>query len=683
MRNFIVSCRIFLVAMAAGFVSVPANAQITRLPSVDSFFDFETIYSPQLSPDGKRLAVLRDEGEDRFLLIKDVEDSSNDTGVNLKGLEPLSVQWANNERVLVRLLIEQDVKLPGGYRVRDEDGNVSRTVKGYQIIRTMAVDTTGQNSVLLFASSKKKVQRSRDISSVTSILPSDPDHILMPVWIDPRLRLFKVNIHSGDAVEVHEDNAKTYAWKVDQNGYPVVRFDMSSGGRWVKVFVRASGEKKWSRLMKVRREDIKSFTPLGPTSDPTIYYVSARPEGADKAGIYKYDLVNKKYLEAVSTHDRVDLSSALQDQEGNYAGVVYNDRRLTYDFKDPVMAAHYKAINTFFDNAENVRARQVSADGKRWLLGVDGPQNPGGIYVYDSVRKHIEPIANYSEDLEATVLGATRIIDYTSRDGTALYGLLTNPSQGSGTAGTPPLIVLPHGGPEARDYYGFDPMVQFLASRGYRIWQPHFRGSSGYGKAFAEAGYGEWGGLMQDDVTDGVEHLIKTGQARRGKICIAGISYGGYAALMGAVKTPDLYACAMSINGVTDLVDMAQFDLKKFGKSSDEADYVRKAMGDPKTDAVRMSAHSPARQAAKIKIPVSIVQGMDDNTVPLQQARLMNTALQGAGQKPDYLELPGVGHSLYGADPNSTSANPDNAYGYKRTLREMETFFGKHLKEAP
>src|SRR5690606_12942613 len=153
-----------------------------------------------------------------------------------------------------------------------------------------------------------------------------------------------------------------------------------------------------------------------------------------------------------------------------------------------------------------------------------------------------------------------------------------------------PLILMPHGGPEVRDVFMYDRDTQFLATRGYAVFRPNFRGSSGYGRAFAEAGYGEWGGRMQDDLTDAVAHLVSTGVADPERICIVGISYGGYAALAGAAFTPDLYRCAVSIAGISDLVEHARYVIRE--GDEEERDYIRRSIGDPRQDRDRLLARS-------------------------------------------------------------------------------------------
>jgi dipeptidyl aminopeptidase/acylaminoacyl peptidase len=229
-----------------------------------------------------------------------------------------------------------------------------------------------------------------------------------------------------------------------------------------------------------------------------------------------------------------------------------------------------------------------------------------------------------------------------------------------------PVVILPHGGPEWRDSYEFDWLPQFLATRGYAVLQPQFRGSIGYGEAFRQAGYRQWGGLMQDDLTDGVRHLVATGIANPNRVCIVGASYGGYAALAGAAFTPDLYACAASISGVSDLPSMLGTQRRNFGTDSDSVAYWADHIGpanDPNT-----IAKSPSRSASSVRAPVLLLHGADDSVVPIQQSKTMERALTEAGKSVTLVTLPGEDHWL------SRTATRT------RVLQELETFLAKRLQ---
>jgi dipeptidyl aminopeptidase/acylaminoacyl peptidase len=202
-----------------------------------------------------------------------------------------------------------------------------------------------------------------------------------------------------------------------------------------------------------------------------------------------------------------------------------------------------------------------------------------------------------------------------------------------------------------RDHLDFDAWTQFLAAQGYAIFQPNFRGSDGFGKKFKESGWGEWGGKMQDDITDGLDALIADGSVDPARVCIAGASYGGYAALAGAVKTPEKYRCAISVSGISDLDSLVKWERgdwrRGLGWADDSEGYqhILKMIGDPGKDAARLDATSPAQHAAAaLKVPVLLIHGEEDTVTPISQSEKMAKALDRAGQKAEFIRLPQVGH---------------------------------------
>jgi dipeptidyl aminopeptidase/acylaminoacyl peptidase len=286
----------------------------------------------------------------------------------------------------------------------------------------------------------------------------------------------------------------------------------------------------------------------------------------------------------------------------------------------------------------------ASDDGKSILFYVEGPSNAPAYYVYSVDAKNIADLGSVRESLANKALPTASVFTWKSRDGLDLTGYLTRPA-GAADARSLPLVVMPHGGPEARDLLTFDGEVQFFASRGYGVFQPNFRGSDGYGEAFARRGYGEWGRKMQDDVADGLKALIESGAADPNRVCIVGVSYGGYAALAGAALTPDLYRCAVSRAGVTDLAEFLQSRKRRFGADSDAYHYWLESIGDPETDAAKLAAASPARMADRIRIPVLLLHGTDDEIVPYEQSDLMKKALDKAGHPTELLRFEGEDHS--------------------------------------
>ena len=257
-----------------------------------------------------------------------------------------------------------------------------------------------------------------------------------------------------------------------------------------------------------------------------------------------------------------------------------------------------------------------------------------------------------------TNLGARRTLDFQrlsgcellkvqTRDGAQIEAYLTSPLGGA----PGPLVVMPHGGPEVRDQRGFDRQVQVLAAQGWWVLQPNFRGSGGYGLDFAKQGWRRWGDRMQEDVEDAVAQAVRDKGLDASRVAVMGTSYGGYAALMGAVRRPDLYKAAIAICGVADLPDMLAWEKREDDTPTKEIyDFWTKRIGDPETEGPMLETASPRRRASEIVCPVLLVHGVDDGIVPVIQSRIMHRALRDAGKTVDLVEVPDAGHADWDTD---------------------------------
>jgi dipeptidyl aminopeptidase/acylaminoacyl peptidase len=257
-------------------------------------------------------------------------------------------------------------------------------------------------------------------------------------------------------------------------------------------------------------------------------------------------------------------------------------------------------------------------------------------------------------------------ISFAARDGFKVRGYLTLPAGNAGSK--PPLVVLPHGGPWLRDYWGFDSEVQFLANRGYAVLQVNFRGSAGFGRKFLEAGYQEWGAAMQDDVTDAVKWVIAEGLVDPDRVGIYGASYGGFAAMAGLCFTPELYRCGVNVCGVTDMRTLIQ-NLpaeKKLLRANME-----RLVGDPKEDSELLKRRSPQHNVERIAVPVLLAYGQEDTVVEIKQGDRFHRELKRNGKEVKYLVFPDEGHGFFRRE------NQLKFYG------ELEQFLDRHLKSAP
>jgi len=257
----------------------------------------------------------------------------------------------------------------------------------------------------------------------------------------------------------------------------------------------------------------------------------------------------------------------------------------------------------------------LSDDRNRALVFSSAADDPGTYYVYDRTTRRIEGFGSPYEQLNGHRFAPVRAVTFRSRDGVDLHGYLTLPP-GRAERGLP-LILMPHGGPFARDSWEFDPWVQFLASRGYAVLQVNFRGSTGYGRAFAERGYGQIGTGMIDDLEDGVDWLVGQAIADSHRVCAMGASYGGYAALWAPIRHPERYRCAISFAGVSDVRAMLRYDRRLFAAPRYSREWQRRVQGEERTD---LDAISPLQQAARLTVPVLIVHGERDRNVPPSQS---------------------------------------------------------------
>jgi dipeptidyl aminopeptidase/acylaminoacyl peptidase len=406
---------------------------------------------------------------------------------------------------------------------------------------------------------------------------------------------------------------------------------------------------------------------VGPSDQAGKYYVLARPPGKDRVGLYLYDLEKELFGEPLIENPTYDLISAQVSRDGKHViRHCYRAHVRICSFSDAKIDAHMKGIRKYFEESANVYTFDSSEDGKSILLYVEGPREPPSYYIYLTEKRGIDVIGAVRKALLTTTRPRAAVISYKARDGRDLTGYLTAPVSADANTRLP-LVLMPHGGPEMRDTLTFDPWVQYLVARGYAVFQPNFRGSDGFGKAFAESGYGEWGRKMQDDLTDGVKALVDAGTADPARVCIVGASYGGYAALAGAALTPDLYKCAVSIAGISDLDDFIGWRKRNWGRDSEGYTYWLKAIGDPDKDEARLREVSPLARAASIKIPVLLVHGSEDFVVPIAQSKAMKKALDKSGRKTELITLEKEGHS-YWSDENE-----------KLTMTAIDNFLWQHL----
>ncbi|HUQ11728.1 MAG TPA: prolyl oligopeptidase family serine peptidase [Steroidobacteraceae bacterium] len=657
-----------LVCLTTTGLAQDAAGKPTRAPTLDELYSELTLVDTAISPSGRYVAAIVRREKDDILLYFDLTTGERkplqkvaftDAGKGLM-FYMISVQWKTDEKLLLRS------------RVRPEDANKFFTVSSTKISklgdRMYSVDRSTAKVVALLADNlnASALEGVFDLGAMKSILPRDPQHILMELDGFNGRSLYKVDVESGRGEQVERPSESVVGWWLDADGAPVVRVSIIN--RDVRLYRKEDG--KWREFYRMRQRDRKEapeYDPIGPSSEPDKYYVLAHPPGHDRLGIYLYDLKKEQFGEPVIENATYDIESAHVARDGSrVTRYCYYAHVRICEFTDPKINAHMRGLRKYFAESANLYIFDSSEDSKNFLLWVEGPGEPPAYYYYQTEKKDIQLLGSQRKILDDLAKPTASVVSWKSRDGRDLNGYLTMPANTAGV-GKLPLVVYPHGGPEVRDYLSYDSWVQFMVARGYVVFQPNFRGSAGFGRQFAESGYGQWGGAMQDDITDGVKALVDKGTVDPSRVCIVGASYGGYAALAGAALTPDVYKCAVSVAGISDLDDMISWSKRTYGSDSEVLKYVHKVMGDPDKDAARIRAVSPAQQVDKIRIPILLVHGTDDGIVPIAQSRLMKKVLDKSGRKTELIELEKEGHGGW------------EIYNEVKVLRAIDQFLWKNL----
>ncbi|RAK67298.1 S9 family peptidase [Phenylobacterium kunshanense] len=640
-----------------------------RPPTIDELLAEPHLRDAAISPDGEQLAILRTQpgGDGKttaYVTLSRMADlSAPPAVVKLGEQKAQQVEWANNERLLIWITFDADD------RGRPYGVVFYGTFVPIPVRRVVSVDLEGKNPVVMFSGTPAVLRRGFDASRVVDFVKDDPRHILMQAWNESRgaYALYRVDVYTGEAELVEQGAPATDYW-LTQDGVAMLRVDTNARGTVGWIYGRAPGEKDWKLVRRSRFNELKKFPDfdvVGPTPRAGVFLVCQRPEGRDTRVIRTFDLATLEFGEVVAERPDRDLEGAFVDESQRLVASAYWDDRLNYHFADPALAPHFRAVNAALKNACNVQLYDIDTDHRRLLFRTTGPQEPGAFVVYDRERKALEYVGHAKPWLSPDRLARTEALRVKTRDGAEITAYLTTPVGAGG--GPLPMVVMPHGGPELRDTLDWDTSAQALAARGWLVLQPNFRGSGGYGQAFADQGRRQWGDRMQADIEDAVDHVVTAGRADAKRLAIFGASFGGYSALMGAVRRPQAYKAVVSVAGDADLLETLAFSRREDGADSPAYAYWRGSIGDPKADEAMLVRASPARRAAEIAAPVLLIHGTDDRIVDPRQSRLMAKALKTAGKGCELVELNGEGHNNW------------DAATWKTVLEKATAFIGERI----
>jgi len=590
---------------------VVANAAVAaeQIP-VEDFFKRSPFTGFQLSPDGKYLAAIAPINERRNIAVIDLETRQARAVTGMKERDISGFSWANDDRILFYM---------------DTDGNESFGI--------FAVNKDGTKTRVLIAPAATQMQGGSFVvrtASVINRLKNDPKHVLVST---PRFDngmviqdVKKMNILNGRLrmVELNPGNIGGY---ISNEAGDVIGAVALDGGKR-KVLYRKPGEKKWTTLVEFEEAN-GGYYPAWISDDGERMYVSSNVdsngEKRDKSAIYRYDIDANKIGELIFEHPDVDVGGVwASDVKEELVAVTYNAEKPGRHFVDAEWEKIVKSIEAAFPD-KIVSPSSITEDEMKMIVTVWDSKNPAAYYLYDRSNSNMEELAIAYDWLNADSLGEMRPVAIESRDGLTLPAFLTIPPDSDGK--NLPLVINPHGGPRARDFWGFNPEVQLMANRGYAVLQVNFRGSTGYGQEFDKAGWGKWGAEMQNDITDAVLWAIDQDIADPERVCIYGGSYGGYAAMAGLTFTPELYKCGINYVGVTDINLL--FDTMPASWKLARAE-MKRTIGDPddEEEARLMAERSPINHVDKIKVPLLMGYGKQDPRVVLDHALKLEKKLK-------------------------------------------------------
>ena len=601
-------------------VALHINSAVAA-PPAKAFGELPVGYDAAISPNGEELAIIVNI-KGTYGVIAQKLDGSTEKPWYLtlgKDIKPAYVKWVNNHRFVVS--VEKSEK----YR------NTPFTV-GF----LFTGDLKERKGRLLVE--PKDIFRQFN-NRVVDWLEDDPEHILMAYsddeW-DAYPDIKKVNVETSRDQLVKRGQTGIEYWTTDDTGTPRIGTGQKENGKRRRIIYN-TGTDKWESVDEF--PGIDANTPIfGMLKDGTELVIGDY-RGKNTLGLYVYSLIQKQITRSLFHNDNYDASGVVLSKDGETViGANY-----TAESDKTELLGEY---GTLLDRLKgefpdyDIDFVDQTEDSRTVLVKMSAPYDPGGLYVYKSSDKHPTLLTKMYNDVSEDDTGDVVAVKYTARDGQKIPAFVTLPP-GQQSAKNLPFIILPHGGPYARDSKRFDYLAQFFATRGYGVLQMNFRGSEGYGKAYADAGRNNWI-VMQQDVEDGTRWLYEKGYADKSRTCIAGWSYGGYAALMGVSTDPDLYKCAIAMAALTDIND-ARRDLKKYRGGKHAA---KEFFGEAMQDKDVRKANSPVHVADKIKVPVFLAHGDLDENVQFDQFLRMKRALKKAGVKTTSMKFEQEDHYL-------------------------------------
>jgi len=619
---------IALLALLTLLLPRPARADDPLIPMEDFFRNPEQS-GFQLSPNGEYISFMKPWERRMNIFVQKIgtEEAVRVTSATERDIP--AYFWSGNERIVYL----QDRGGDENYRLYtvSTDGAESRELTPFENTRVTIIDSLEEQDDFILIGMNRRDQRLFDV--------------------------YRLNLETGELTLLEENPGDIAGWMTDHDGK--LRVAVRSDGVNTSLLYRDKEDEPFRNILTTDFRE--SVSPLFFTFDNTKLYVASNL-GRDKSAIFVFNPRTVEHEELLFEHPDVDVSSLFRSRKRKViTGTGFTTDRFRYHFFDEERAALQNELEERLPGDEVVVA-SMSRDETKVLVYAGSDRTRGTYFFFDRETKDFRKLAELAPWLPKERMAPMTPVSYVSRDGLTIHGYLTLPL--GREPKNLPVVIHPHGGPWVRDGWGFDPQVQFLASRGLAVLQMNFRGSTGYGRAFWEAGFKEWGRSMQDDVTDGVLWLVEQGIADPKRVGIYGASYGGYAVLAGLAFTPDLYACGVDYVGVSNIFTLLE-TIPPYWELGRQMLYEK--IGHPEKDKELLEAASPVFHADRITAPLFVAQGANDPRVKKAESDQIVEALRSRGIEVEYMVKENEGHGF---------RNEENRFDF---YRAMERFLATHL----
>ncbi|RSY88722.1 S9 family peptidase [Sphingomonas koreensis] len=618
--------------------AAPAPAARAPLP-VEAFAELPDIEGPDLSPDGTQVAGrVAIKGKQYFAVAK-LGGEGPPKLLNPGEADLNWWRWVNDEWLIVGIGREVPVEGDSWY-VKRAIGFHAPSAKTIQLA-PRSVAQNGDDVIWVSRDGAPRVL----LSYQTSIYTNDAGF-----W--PQVD--EVDLTTGKRRMIVPSKAGVFNWYADGAGLVRMGIGMSEDGRSRRLLYRDRPNALFRTIDRAKTREDRLTVPALFLEDKTRALVIDDDEKGYSA-LYELDLTTLERGKQLFASKGYDIGGIVPDSAGSgYLGISVEEDRPLIRWTDADMMAMQSAVSALVKGAQ-ARIVSLNRDRSRALIAVGGADAPGGYFVYSRSENTMDPLGYNNRTIKMRRMHPVRTIRYKARDGLEIAAVLTVPASRKGKL---PLIVMPHGGPFARDSETWDWWTQFLADRGYVVIQPNYRGSSGYGTEFEKKGRGQWGLAMQDDLDDAVKAIADLGIADPSRVCMVGASYGGYAAMRAAQRDGNRYRCAVSYAGVSDLNRMLKHTSSFLGGGA-RGDWLRDQAPDLKNV-------SPLNFPQQFSVPVLLVHGEKDRVVPLVQSKVMAQKLKSAGKDVTYIVQPEADHHF--------SRTEDRL----EFLKALEAFLAKH-----